>query len=149
MLQVYSFPTATPFQRGLILALLLALLLNPGVVSLRVTGIDHIEGFLRIAVFQGEEHFPEGIENAFLKVTVPASSETVTVPLPPLEFGEYAIALFHDRDGDAVVDRNFLGIPTEEIGFSSGARAITGPPDYEDAVFQLGTETLLMFIELH
>ncbi|HOP27226.1 MAG TPA: DUF2141 domain-containing protein [Candidatus Sabulitectum sp.] len=111
--------------------------------------MDQIQGFLRIAVFQGEEFFPEGIDNALFKITEPVTSGTMTVALPPMEYGEYAVALFHDRDGDAVVDRNFLGIPTEEIGFSSGARAVTGPPDYEDAVFQLETETLLMFIELH
>ena len=125
------------------------MLLNTGLLRLEITGLDHTEGFIRVALFDSEEFFPEDIDHALLRVTEPATSDSITVEIAGVEYGTYAVALFHDRDGDAVLDRNFLGIPTEKIGFSSGARAITGPPDYEDALFSFETDTSFIFVELH
>lgn len=129
--------------------LTVAMLMNTGMLRLEITGLDHTEGFVRIALFDSEEFFPEDIDHALLKVTEPVTRENITVEITGIEYGTYAVALFHDRDGDAVLDRNFLGLPTEKIGFSSGARAITGPPDYEDAMFSLDTDTLFLFVKLH
>lgn len=133
------------------MAFLLAavMLMNQGILRLGITGIDDTEGLIRIALFNSAEFFPEDIDHALLRVTEPVTSDSMTVEITGIDYGIYAIALFHDRDSDAVLDRNFLGIPTEKIGFSSGARAVTGPPDYEDALFHFETDTLFMFVELH
>jgi uncharacterized protein (DUF2141 family) len=58
--------------------------------------------------------------------------------VPP---GRYAISAYHDADDDSELDRNFVGIPSEDFTFSSGARAGLGPPSFEDAdfVFRGGT----------
>jgi uncharacterized protein (DUF2141 family) len=36
---------------------------------------------------------------------------------------------------DGELDSNFLGIPTEDYGFSNNARGTFGPADYDDAKF--------------
>lgn len=129
--------------------LAVAVMMNPGILKIGITGLDGTEGFIRIALFDSAEFFPEDIDHALLRVTEPATSESITVEISGIEYGTYAVALFHDKDGDAVLDRNFLGLPTEKIGFSSGARAMTGPPDYEDALFSFETDTLFILVELH
>lgn len=54
-----------------------------------------------------------------------------------IEYGKYAIAVHHDEDGDNKVNKNFLGIPTEDFGASNNAKGFMGPPDFEDAAFEV------------
>jgi len=35
------------------------------------------------------------------------------------------------------MDNNFFGVPKEQYGFSNNARALFGPPDFENAAFVL------------
>ena len=46
--------------------------------------------------------------------------------------GSYAIAVFHDVNGNGRLDRNFIGFPSEPYGFSNdvGRR---GPPNFDAA----------------
>ena len=60
-----------------------------------------------------------------------------------LEPGEYAVGAAYDRNGNGELDRGFLGIPTEPVAVSNNARGFMGPPDYEDARFELQQDHLL------
>ncbi len=63
--------------------------------------------------------------------------------------GPFAIAVFHDEDLDQELDRNFLGIPREDYGFSRDARGRFGPPSFDDARLELGAgETMQLAIEV-
>ncbi len=119
-----------------------------GILNLRVSGFHGLRGSLRIAIFHRGEFFPEDIDNAFMRVVEPVTADPMPVSIEGLPHGLYAIALFHDRNDDAVLDRNILGIPTERFGFSGGARAVTGPPSYESAAFLFDNPSLLLFIEM-
>ena len=60
--------------------------------------------------------------------------------------GTYAVQAFHDADGDRIVGRNLLGLPTEGIGFGNDAPLRWGPPDFAEAaviVAEPATETSL------
>ena len=54
-----------------------------------------------------------------------------------LEQGEYAIAVFHDANANQKLDKNFLGIPKEALGFSIGKMKAFGPPTFEECKFVL------------
>jgi uncharacterized protein (DUF2141 family) len=45
---------------------------------------------------------------------------------------------FQDIDRDKKLKTNFIGFPTEPIGFSRGAKIKMGPPDFEDAKISIG-----------
>lgn len=65
--------------------------------------------------------------------------------------GTYAIAVYHDENGDRRVNRNLLGIPTEGYGFSNDAEPSLvppGPPRHEDASFGIGGEAKTLTIRL-
>jgi uncharacterized protein (DUF2141 family) len=51
--------------------------------------------------------------------------------------GTYAVVAFQDENGNGKVDRNFLGIPTEKIGFSNNP-SLWGAPRFSDSKFVLG-----------
>ncbi len=48
---------------------------------------------------------------------------------------EYAVAVFHDENGNDDLDRGVFGIPTEGTGASNDARGFMGPPPYDGARF--------------
>lgn len=50
---------------------------------------------------------------------------------------QYAVAAFHDENGNDDLDRGVFGIPTEGTGASNDARGFMGPPRWEHARFVL------------
>lgn len=53
--------------------------------------------------------------------------------IPP---GEYALVVHHDIDNNGVLDKSFIGIPTEPLAFSNKYQP-KGPPRYQRALFTL------------
>ena len=51
--------------------------------------------------------------------------------------GIYAIALFVDANKNMKIDKNFLGIPKEQYGFSNNAMGTLSGPSFEQAKFQV------------
>jgi uncharacterized protein (DUF2141 family) len=71
----------------------------------------------------------------------------VTVPdLPP---GRYAVAAYVDNNRNGKQDKNFLGVPKEDYGFSNEARGRFGPPDFAEAAFDIGDNAVSKTIHLH
>jgi uncharacterized protein (DUF2141 family) len=62
--------------------------------------------------------------------------------------GDYAVVALHDEDDDGTLDRSRLGLPTEGVAFSSGARIRFGPPSFDEARFELGARDAELALEL-
>ena len=63
--------------------------------------------------------------------------------------GEYALLVYFDENGNNRIDKNFIGIPKEPLGFSNRYRP-KGPPVYQRAAFQLQQgETRSFDVELY
>lgn len=62
--------------------------------------------------------------------------------------GTYAVALFHDENGNGKLDTNFLGIPREGVGVSNNKMRTLGPPTWEDSKFVLAGN-LVLNVTLH
>jgi outer membrane protein len=70
--------------------------------------------------------------------------EVITLPsggtgpgrIPDLASGEYALVVYHDENGNGRLDKNFIGIPSEPIGFSNRYWP-QGPPAFINAAFKL------------
>ncbi|RQO80252.1 DUF2141 domain-containing protein [Acidovorax sp. FJL06] len=54
-----------------------------------------------------------------------------------LPVGRYVTKSFADENGNARLDTNLLGLPTERYGFSNDARARMGPPSFDAAAVPL------------
>lgn len=72
-----------------------------------------------------------------------------TFVLSGLEAGSYALLVHHDVDGDGVLDKSFIGIPTEPIALSNDYRP-KGPPSFQRAELRLAPgERLELELELY
>ena len=61
--------------------------------------------------------------------------------------GEYAVKLYHDANMNQTLDKNFIGIPKEQYGFSN-CKGCTLPPKWEKAKFMFDKEHPTVTIEL-
>ncbi|OUS02514.1 hypothetical protein A9Q86_03135 [Flavobacteriales bacterium 33_180_T64] len=59
--------------------------------------------------------------------------------------GNYALMALHDKNENGRMDYESSGMPKESYGTSNNVRAF-GPPVYEDAKFEVGSEDLKLSI---
>lgn len=99
----------------------------------RTEGIQGTAGEVKVAVC--DKSFDEaGCKLGAWRAPKGAVEEFVFENLPP---GRYAIAAYHDADGDGELDKFPPGIPTEPYGFSNEVGRI-GIPSFEKALVEVG-----------
>ena len=108
-------------------------------LEVRVDGLRTADGHVRVALHRqvSDDSFPgdAGVVGASFR---PAAEGAVRFVFADVTPGAYAVAAFHDADGDGALDQNVVGMPTEGHGFSNGARGFMGPPSFEDAAVTVG-----------
>jgi uncharacterized protein (DUF2141 family) len=62
--------------------------------------------------------------------------------------GSYAVAVYHDRDGDRDFDRTIVGLPAEGFGFSNDPDTRTGLPPLSAVRFRVGPGERLVAIQM-
>ena len=106
-----------------------------GDLEVTVTNIETSEGKIRAVLFEGKDGFPDEKEKAFRKASVDAQKGKTTFIFENVPYGEYAISLMHDKNGNGKMDFNFIGIPQEGYGISNNKNPGLSMPKYEDAHF--------------
>lgn len=69
-----------------------------------------------------------------LKKVILSGGGSLPSTLGDLPAGDYAILVFHDENGNGELDKNFIGIPREPLGFSNRYWA-KGEPTFSGAAF--------------
>lgn len=110
---------------------------RPKVLTVQVSGLTSKEGSLLVKLYRRGDDVPRG--KGFREARVLATNTTVSVQFTDLNDPEYALFVFHDINDNQTLDHNFLGIPTEPMGFSNGFKVtlLTGIPDFDDLAFRL------------
>ncbi len=93
-------------------------------------------GTLAVAVYRDADSFRRG-EGAIATRIVPRAGPVTAVTLRGLAPGRYAVAAFHDTDGNGDLTLWPFGLPKEAYGFSNDARGQFGPPAFDQAAFEL------------
>lgn len=106
-------------------------------LQLRVTGLKRRASDLRIALFDSPDGFPQpSSSSSTLIVPVGADQGEATVDLMVPVNVPVAIAVFQDLDGNGVLSKSAVGIPSEPYGFSNDSRGLFGPPTFEAAILR-------------
>jgi len=89
-------------------------------------GLHNKETFLKIALVEKEASIKDGKATVVFKNVAP---------------GEYAIACFHDKNGNQRMDFSENGMPLEDYGATNNIMSM-GPPVFSDAKFSVANEPL-------
>lgn len=100
------------------------------------SGFTQSGGQAWVAVFASRVSFPK--EPRFTAAQ-PIVDGRASWEVPNLPSGDYAVLVWHDRDGDGELDTGFGG-PDEPYGYSNGVRGKR--PKWEDARVTLGPDPL-------
>lgn len=128
---------AKPFLALLALpALLGAALPVQTTVTVDLAGLRSHKGLVQACLTADPKAFPDCQRDPHaFRQTVPAQAGSIAFRQVPA--GRYAIALFHDENGNGRLDK-VLMVPTEGFGFSRDAPVRFGPPRFAAAAFALG-----------
>ena len=105
------------------------------------------DGDVRIALWRGEDGFIEP-DAALVTTARPAAPGRVYFKFKGLAPGRYAVASYHDENGNGEFDRTWVGLPDEGLGFSNGAWIKLGPPAFEEAAIELTPEPKVIVVSL-
>jgi len=115
-------------------------------LSVTITGIREPEGHLLVAVVDSATAWDEQGEPVARR-RVPADGERISLEIPDLPAGDYAIQVAHDENDNGGLDFNLLGIPTEGYGFSNNPD-VRRRPTFDEARFTLGADGASIVVEL-
>jgi uncharacterized protein (DUF2141 family) len=120
-----------------------------GVLVVNVDGFRNADGRARVAVFSRQEGFPDSESGAFRAAVVEIKGGRVQVRFDHLPYGEYAVAMYHDENGDARFNKGAFGIPKEGYGVSNNVVHRLRAPDFTEARFVLASGVQETTIHVH
>ena len=103
-----------------------------------VEGVQSSTGNINVAVYNKAEGFLK-FEKVYKSDSTRAIAGQTRVRISDLPNGEYALAVFHDENGNDLLDTNWLGIPKEPVGFSNARMKTFGPPSFKECAFVLSS----------
>ena len=118
-------------------------------VTITVTNLRNAKGLVQACMMTSAKSFPkcENVDKA-LTASVAARKDTLSLTFKNVKPGQYAIALLHDENANGKADRVLGMMPKEGFGFSRDAPVRMGPPKFDEAMFDLGSEDHAMTIKM-
>ena len=105
-------------------------------LTINVTGFPSSKGEAYIAIYRATDDFPV-FGKQYKGKTTTISGNVSQVVFSSIPSGSYAVAVYHDKNNNNVLDKNYLGIPVEAYGFSNNARRTFSAPSFSEAALNL------------
>ncbi|WP_296945209.1 DUF2141 domain-containing protein [uncultured Massilia sp.] len=135
-----------PFLRALLPLTLLAAAAGAAAatVEVHVTGVMAGKGKVNVAVCDRERFLKQCAYSA----SAPAREGDNVVRIADVPAGNWAVLAYQDENANDELDRNIVGIPKENYGFSRDARGRFGPPGFDDAAIEVRGEVTQAAVKL-
>lgn len=117
-------------------------------LSVAIAGLKNSQGQVRFSLFNSAEGFPGSGERAIAQGSTSATDAPPIFTFENLQPGSYAVAVFHDVNGDGILNRGLMGIPTEGFGFSKNPKILMGAPSFKRAAITIDSDSLEICIQL-
>lgn len=101
-------------------------------VVVNITNIKQLKGNIRVAFYKKGSRFPREGSITYAKEVKVSKLGEMSLSFIDIPFGEYAIAVFQDKNQNQKIDKNFVGYPTEPFGFSKNFKPKFSEPDFSD-----------------
>lgn len=116
-------------------------------VKVTVTNIPGAKGTLLIGLFDSAGSFTGRPMKNSPRVRV-TSTSPVTVTIPNVPPGTYAISVVQDLNGNGRLDKTLVGMPKEPLAFSKIRQIPRGKPSFSACSFEVGNSDVSMTIRL-
>lgn len=103
-------------------------------LEVKISGLKNSTGKVKVGLYNSEFTF---LKTIYKGQDSDIQNETADVFFTDLPKGNYAVLIYHDENGNGVLDKNMFGIPSEDYASSNNAKGMMGPPKYADAKFTI------------
>lgn len=101
-----------------------------------VEGLENTKGSIQCGVWKAREGFPN-TGNFSRRVVSLSKAGPASCRFDALPAGTYAIAIFHDENGNGRMDKGLFGVPKEGYGVSNNRTYAMAPPKWEESKLSL------------
>ncbi len=108
---------------------------QPVTLTVNVKGFTSDKGSAMAALYDNPGAYPAKEAKSRDKQMVKIVKGVAVFRFEDVPPGTYAVAVYHDENGNGKIDTNFIGIPKERTGASNNAKGKMGPPKFQDAKF--------------
>ncbi len=112
-----------------------------------VTGVE-AKGILTVELYAPSKRDFLRKDSRLKRIRVPAESGSQTVCFDLPAAGRYALAAYHDVDGDRDLARKWNMMPAEPFAISSNKPLRLGVPRFDEVAFSAGERTTWIQLEL-
>jgi uncharacterized protein (DUF2141 family) len=114
-------------------------------IEVHVTAVAGGKGSVKVAVCDRERFLKQCAYTA----SSPAKEGENVIAVTGVPKGTWAVLVYQDENGNGELDRNLIGIPKENYGFSRDAASKFGPPGFDDAAIEVKDEVTVAKVSLH
>jgi uncharacterized protein (DUF2141 family) len=106
-------------------------------LTVSVSGLKNNTGMVKVGLYNSEGTF---LKTTYKSITSEIKNNSATVTFVGIPKGEYGISTYQDENSNGILDKNMIGIPSEDFACSNNAKGFMGPPAYEDAKFNINKD---------
>lgn len=112
-------------------------------LTVSVSGLKNNEGNVKVGLYNSEGTF---LQTTYKSLSAEIKNNEAVVTFTNLPAGEYAISTYHDENKNGKLDKNMMGIPSEDYAASNNAKGFMGPPAYKDAKFVINKDSKIEIV---
>lgn len=121
---------------------------SKGTVHVIAKGFSSDRGLARFAMFQRKAGFPGDSSKACRKGTRRIHDRETQITLTDVDFGIYAVSVFHDINENGKLDKKWHFIPEEGFGTSNNSRKEKQGATFEESTFTVDSDSIYIIIEI-
>lgn len=106
-------------------------------LTVSVSGLKNNVGILKVGLYNSDGTF---LKSIYKSIRSEIKENGAKVTFEGIPKGEYAISAYQDENNNGKLDRDEMGIPSEDFACSNNAKGYMGPPEYQDAKFNIDND---------
>lgn len=114
-----------------------------------VDGLRNAQGYISVELYPDDPKLFLGHNQQLVVAHDKLDKAAATVCLDVPHAGMYALAVYHDENGDDQFNRSKLGIPLEGFGLSNNPHIFLGLPKFDKVRFHVADDETTLHVGLH
>ncbi len=117
-----------------------------GQIQINLENLPEKSAGLIVFIYRSKENFLKHPEESFYIPKEAINNNQVV--LQNIRFGDLALSVAADMNGNKELDTRIFGIPAEPVGFAGNPKSRFGPPKFSQCVFSFNEPLLNLSINL-